>query len=279
MGLSTGWVTGLRRWARLEPAEPVIGLALGGGFARGIAHLGVLRVLEANRIPIHRIAGVSAGALVAAAYASGRTIEEIAVAARAMRFKDVARWCINPMGLAASERMKQFLARLLKVYRFEEMTVPLSVVASNLNTGKPVIFRDHGDVVLPIRASCSYPGLFRPVRLGQDSLVDGAMTMEVPAPALRQMGATHVLSVVLPMRGMAFDPRNMFQVINRCFQIMQTRTEREWRRVSTLVIEPDVHGMAWDSFESAERLIEAGEKAARAALPRLLPMLESARAA
>ncbi len=280
MGMSTGWVAGLRRWARLSaPAEPVIGVALGGGFARGIAHLGVLRVLEKNKIPVQLIAGVSAGALVAAAYASGRTIEEIAGAARGMRFKDVARWCVNPLGLAASERMAEFLGRLLKVRRFEEMKIPLAVVATDLNTAQPVVFRDQGDVVLPIRASCSYPGLFQPVRYHKHALVDGAMTMEVPAPALRRMGATHVIGVCLPMLGGQFDPRNMLQVINRCFQIMQSRTERSWRLASNLVIEPDVLGMAWDCFDSAERLIEAGERAAQAALPRLLGWLEQEKAA
>lgn len=269
------WVEGIRHWARAggQPSEPAIGLALGGGFARGIAHLGVLRVFEQQRIPLGRIAGVSAGAIVAAAYASGASIEEIADAARAMRFRDVARWGLSLLGLAGSERMGEFLKRLLKVYRFEDMRIPLAVVATDLGTGRPAVFRDRGDVLLPIRASCSYPGLFRPVRCEGRHLVDGAMTMEVPAAAVRALGATHVVSVVLPMNG-DFDPRNMLQVVNRCFQIMQRRTESEWRRASNVVIEPDVTGMTWDGFESAERLIERGEKAARAALPRILAWLE-----
>ncbi len=269
------WVEGIRHWARAggRPSDPAIGLALGGGFARGIAHLGVLRVFERHRIPVGRIAGVSAGAIVAAAYASGASVEEIADAARLMRFKDVARWGLSLLGLAGSERMAEFLTRLLKVYRFEDMRIPLAVVATDLRTGRPVVFRDRGDVLLPIRASCSYPGLFRPVRCQDQHLVDGAMTMEVPAAAVRALGATHVVSVVLPMNG-DFDPRNMLQVVNRCFQIMQRRTENEWRRASNVVIEPDVTGMTWDGFESAERLIERGEKAALAALPRILSWLE-----
>ncbi len=269
------WVEGIRRWARASrPGEPAIGLALGGGFARGIAHLGILRVFDQHRIPIGRIAGVSAGAIVAAAYASGTSIEEIAEAARVMRFKDVARWRLSLLGLAASERMAAFLSRLLKVHRFEEMRIPLAVVATELQTGQPQVFRDRGDVLLPIRASCSYPGLFQPVRSDGRLLVDGAMTMEVPAAAVRDMGATHVVSVCLPVNGGSFDPRNMLQVVNRCFQIMQRRSEREWRRASNIVIEPNVDGMTWDGFESADRLIERGEKAARAALPHILAWLE-----
>ncbi len=276
MGMGNGWVSGIRRWARLgvPSRQPVIGVALGGGFARGIAHLGVLRVLEQHGIPISLLGGVSAGAIVAAAYASGRGVNEIAGAAKAMKFSDVARWSFNVLGLAGSEQMTAFLTRLLKVHRFEDMAIPLAVVASDLSTGRPVIFRDRGDVILPIRASCSYPGLFQPLRYKESLLVDGAMTMEVPAPALRMMGATHVISVCLPITNFAVDPRNMFQVVNRCFQIMQRRTERDWRKATSLVIEPEVNGMSWDGFENAQRLIERGERAALAAIPRISAWLE-----
>src|ERR1043165_1212031 len=138
-------------------SEPRIGLALGGGFARGVAHAGVLRVFQREGIPLHCITGVSAGAIVAAAYASGAAPEEIARAGCAMRFTDVARWSIRRMGFVVSERMKRFLERLLKSYRFEEMKIPLGVLATDLCTGESVRFRDTGDVFLPIRASCSYP--------------------------------------------------------------------------------------------------------------------------
>ena len=176
-------------------ARPRIGLALGGGFARGIAHAGVLRVFERQGIPIHGITGVSAGSIVAAASASGAQPEEIVRAACSMRFADVARWSLSRMGFVVSERMKRFLQGLLKHYRFEEMQIPLGVVATDLCTGEPVSFRDTGDVFLPIRASCSYPGLFQPVRSGGRVLIDGAMSIEIPAVLARELGATHVVSV------------------------------------------------------------------------------------
>ncbi len=276
MRIKDRWISNIRRWAGLAPVQPgpVIGLALGGGFARGIAHLGVLRVLERHNIPIHRIAGVSAGALVAAAYASGTPVPEIIRIAAAMKFRNVARFRFSLLGLAGSDHMPKFLTRLLKVYQFEEMRIPLAVVATDLNANRPVIFRDHGNVFLPIRASCSYPGLFQPVRYRDHYLVDGAMTMEVPALALREMGATHVIAVCLPVNGDSFDPRNMLHVINRCFQIMQRSAEWGWRKQSNVVIEPDVAGMSWDGFENAQKLIENGEKAAEAALPRILSWLK-----
>jgi NTE family protein len=251
----------------LPHVPPRIGLALGGGFARGIAHAGVLQVFERYQIPIHCIAGVSAGSIVAAAYASGASPEEIAKAGCAMRFGDVARWSVGRMGFVVSERMKRFLERLLKRYRFEEMRIPLGVLATDLCNGESVSFRDSGDVFLPIRASCSYPGLFQPLQYEGRLLVDGAMSMEIPALLARQMGATHVISVHLPAQSGAVPPTNMFQVVNRCFQIMQTHCEQGWREASDLVIVPDVTGMAWDAFGSGPQLIQTGEAAALAALP------------
>ncbi len=267
------WWDDARRWIRTGRVVPIrevrIGLALGGGFARGIAHLGVLRVFEEEKIPIHCIAGVSAGAIVAAAFASGASTREIESVARVMRFSDVARWSISRHGLVGSDPMTQFLRRLLKVFEFEHMRIPLAVVASDLTVGAPAIFRDKGDVVLPIRASCSYPGLFQPVRYKNHCLVDGMITMDVPAAPLRAMGVTHVVSVAIPVPTETVDPQNMLSVVTRCFQILNARTDSHWRRHSTLVISPDVRHIGWNSFDSAHQLIEAGERAARAVLPQI----------
>lgn len=272
------WVGNLRnligvKGAPVRPARvhvtPRIGLALGGGFARGIAHAGVLEVFERYGIPIHCITGVSAGSIVAAAYASGASPAEIARAGCAMRFGDVARWSISRMGFVVNERMRRFLERLLKSYRFEEMRIPLGVVATDLVTGKPVCFRDRGDVFLPVRASCAYPGLFQPVIHEGRSLVDGAISMEIPALLARQLGATHVISVHLPAATEAPLPRNVFQVVNRCIQILQTQTEESWRKDTDLIVTPDVCAVNWDGFESGPALLKAGELAALAAMPKI----------
>jgi NTE family protein len=274
------WLRRIRDWVRPEPktppAPPRIGLALGGGFARGIAHVGVLRALERNGVPVSLIAGVSAGSIVAAAYASGATVDEIELIARKMRFKDVARWTLSRFGLADSDRMVPFLKRLLKTDCFESMRVPLAVVASDLVAGKPAVFRDSGDVSTAIRASCAYPGLFLPVRDDGRYLVDGLVTMEVPAAPLREMGATHVISVSLPNPA-TVDPRSILCVLTRSFQIYSSRTEHEWRAPSSLVIEPPVAGIAWDAFESCDKLVEAGELAAEAAMPEIRKWMEGGR--
>jgi NTE family protein len=254
--------------ARLSPV-PRIGLALGGGFARGIAHVGVLRVLERENIPLHCVTGVSAGAIVAAGYASGATADEIGAVGSAMRFGDVARWSISRLGLAGSERMTAFLQKLMKRMQFEDMRIPLGVIATDIRSGKPVAFRDHGDVAPAIRASCSYPGLFRPFEIDGRMFVDGAMTVEVPSQLARSMGATHVIAVCIPNQDETFEPQNMFQVVSRCFQIMMSQNEDGWRKESDIVLMPDVGAIPWDGFQSAARMVEAGERAAAQALPRI----------
>ncbi len=251
------------------PKAPLIGVALGGGFARGIAHIGVLRVFEKHKIPIHAMAGVSAGAMVAAAFASGANTEEIEKAARGMRFRDVARWTISLMGLADSGRMIPFLGRLLKASTFERMNIPLAVVASDIVAGKPFVFRGEGDAVLAIRASCSYPGLFLPVRHNGCCLVDGYVCCEVPTDPLRQMGVDRIIAVHLPGPSGGVDPRSLFSVVHRCFQVMGTRLDDEWRSQADLVIAPEVAHLPWDSFTSLAEMMALGEKAALEALPEI----------
>jgi NTE family protein len=269
-----GWWSGARRWIQAGSSEnhkeTRLGLALGGGFARGIAHVGVLRAFERARVPVHLIAGVSSGAIVASAFASGSSSREIEDVACAMRFSDVARWRISRHGLVGSDPMSKFLARILKVFQFEKMKIPLAVIASDLTAGAPAVFRDKGDVIMPIRASCSYPGFFQPVRYMNHCLVDGMVTMDVPAAPLRRMGATHVVSVALPTPMETVDPQNMLSVVTRCFQIMNARTESQWRRHSNVVIVPEVRDIGWNSFDSAHLLVEAGERAAIAVMPQIL---------
>jgi NTE family protein len=266
-------------WSLLFPPEgqrstgsesPVrIGLALGGGFARGIAHAGVLRVLEQYRIPIHCITGISAGAIVAAAYASGTPLGEIVRAGCSMRFSDVGRFRPGRMGLVGSQAMNRFLQNLLKACRFEQMRIPLGVVATDLSTGAPVSFAESGEVLEPIRASCAFPGLFQPVSHQGRLLVDGVMSMGIPAALARQLGATHVISVALPPAPPCAPPHNMLQVVSRCFQILQSRFETSWRSESNLVIAPEVAGIEWNAFDRGQELVEAGEVAARAVISRL----------
>ena len=163
--------------------------------------------------------------------------------------------------------MKQFLSGVLKRHCFEDMQIPLGVLATDLCTGEPVSFRDTGDVFLPVRASCSYPGLFEPVNMGGRLLVDGAMSVEIPAVLARELGATHVISVAVPAPPLCRPPADVFQVVRRCFQIMQRHSESAWRNATDLVVTPDLKSIEWNTFNAGKELVSAGEAAAMAALP------------
>src|SRR6185437_5367868 len=163
-----------------DPAKsPKIGLALGGGFARGVAHIGVLHALEQNHVPIDFIAGTSAGALAGIAYATGLPFEEIVKKAESLRFGAFGHWSFSRMGLASNQRLEFYPERFLGVSTFEELKIPLIVTSTDLATGESVYFRE-GRLGPALRASCAYPGLFRPVEHDGKLLVDGFVSATVP---------------------------------------------------------------------------------------------------
>jgi NTE family protein len=247
-----------------------IGLALGGGFARGIAHVGVLKVLEEESIPISFVAGTSVGALIGAAYCSGVTISELEQIATRVRFKHFARWTLSRYGFASNQRMIGFLSSILKVKSFEELHIPLAVTATDFSTGEGVVFHS-GPLVDPVRASCAYPGMFLPVKIRGRLLVDGMLAHAVPTVPLREMGAQRVLAVHLKGTWTNGDtgPRHLFDVIGQCFAIAQEMTCGVWKAAADLVIDPDVNGYKYDDFERSTDLVRAGEAATRAALPEI----------
>ena len=256
------------------PALPGIGIALGGGFARGIAHVGVLKVLEEENIPISYIAGTSVGALIGAAYCSGVTTQELEEVARRVRFKTFARWTLSRHGFATNQRMIGFLNSVLKVKSFEELRIPLAVTATDLSTGEGVVFHS-GPLVEPVRASCAYPGMFLPVNIRGRWLVDGMLAHAVPTRPLVDMGARHVLAVHLKGRWSSGNaPRHLFDVIGQCFAIAQDMCSSHWKEAADLIVEPDVNGFEYDAFVHTTALIKAGETATRAAVPALKKWVE-----
>ena len=246
---------------------PAIGVALGGGFARGIAHIGVLKVLEQEGIPIRAVAGTSVGALIGAAYCSGLSIQELEEVAHKVRFTTFARWTLSRYGFATNDRMVTFLTRTLKCKTFEELRIPLGVTATDFNTGEGVVFHS-GSIIDPVRASCAYPGMFLPVEIRGRYLVDGMLSYPVPTRPLREMGADRVLAVHLKGTwANGGPPRHLFDVIGQSFAIAQDAMSSMWKESADLVIEPNVAGFAYDDFKRADDLIHAGEVAMRKALP------------
>jgi len=251
------------------PRRPLIGVALGGGFARGLAHIGVLKVLEQENIPIDLIAGTSIGAVVGAGYASGMTVSDLQETAAQVRFKDFSRWTVSRFGLFSNDKMAAFLRTFIRCKTFEELRVPLSVTATDIVTGEPAVFSS-GDLIDPVRASCAYPGMFLPVRINDQWLVDGFLAHSVPATPLRQMGADKVLAIHLRSQWVKpKGPRHALDVIGQCFSIAQDKTSHGWRSDSDLVLEPEIGEFGYDDFASSAALFQAGEQAARAALPQI----------
>jgi NTE family protein len=253
---------------------PSIGVALGGGFARGMAHIGVLKVLEEEGIPVRFITGTSVGALIGASYCGGLSIKDLEKVAYSCRFATFARWTVSRYGFASNDRMVSFLNQTLKVKTFEELRIPLGVAATDFNTGEGVVFHS-GSIIDPVRASCAYPGMFLPVEIRGRFLVDGMLSHPVPTRPLREMGADRVLAVHLKgtwAKGAA--PRHLFDVIGQSFAIAQDTMSSLWKDAADVIVQPDVTGFAYDDFKRAGELISAGEAAMRQALPEVRKWLE-----
>ena len=264
------------------PAGPVlppkVGVALGGGFARGLAHIGVLKVLEEENIPVDFIAGTSVGSVIGAAYASGMSAKELEEVAALVRFKDFSRWTFSRFGLFSNDKMSIFLHKILRCKTFEELRIPLAVAATDIITGEPAIFTQ-GDLVDPVRASCAYPGMFQPVRIDGRLLVDGMLAHSVPAMPLRDLGAERVISVYLAAHWLKpGGPRHVFDVIGQCFSIAQERMCGPWKAASDIVLEPEIGEFAYDDFVRAPELIRCGEAATRAAMPQIRAWMPAATA-
>jgi NTE family protein len=264
-----------RKAAAPEPRIPAIGLALGGGFARGMAHIGVLKVLEEEKIPVRFVAGTSVGALIGAAYCSGLSLEDLEKVAHSCRFTTFARWTVSRYGFASNDRMVTFLTRILKVKSFEELRIPLGVTATDFNSGEGIVFHS-GSIIDPVRASCAYPGMFLPVNIRGRWLVDGMLSHPVPTRPVREMGAERVLAVHLKGQWSKDGaPRHLFDVIGQSFAIAQDMMSHLWRGSADLVVEPDVAGFGYDDFKRAGELIRSGEVAMRQALPEVRKWLEA----
>ncbi len=258
--------------SRMPDAAPpmrTLGVALGGGFARGMVHIGVLKVLDEAGIPVAALAGTSSGALMAAAYCSGLSPAQVADIASRMRFKDVARLTFERGGFCTNDRLTTLLSRSCPCIDFSELRTPLVVVATELISGRPAIFRT-GCISDAVRASCAYPGMFTPVAINGILHVDGMLSYEVPTTPLKQMGIECVLGVHLQSRwNQTRAPRHFFDVIGQCFAIAQTRMSLQWEKDADLLLQPNVDDFTFDDFGRAAEMIAIGEESMRAALPAL----------
>lgn len=249
-----------------------LGLALGSGAIRGLAHIGVLKVLEREGIPIDRIAGSSMGAVIGAIYATGSDIRMLEQLAIHMKWQHLLEISVPRLGLLSGRKIQAFLKLLIKRQQFAELKIPLAVVATDIERGEEVVITE-GDVTSAVRASISIPGIFRPVRRDGKLLVDGGVMAPVPVAACRRLGADYVLAVDVGLPDRVMRVRNVFEVLLRSIEIMERESCRSQLQQADVVIRPDLRGIGLASWERAAEIIVAGEVAAETALPAVRHLL------
>jgi NTE family protein len=255
---------------------PRLGLALGGGAARGFAHVGVIQVLEEAGIKPALVVGTSAGSLVAALYASGRNGQQLQAVATQMDEAAFADWTlpIFSRGVLRGEALARYVNAQVGNRLIEAMALPLGIVATDLNTGQGVLFR-RGDTGTAVRASSAVPAVFLPVKIGNQEYVDGGLVSPVPVRYARQMGAEVVLAVDISSAPDGNPSGDPLQILLQTFAIMGKSINSWELRDADVVLRPALRGMGSGDFAGKRRAIEAGRAAMLAALPQLRAAMEA----
>ncbi len=247
---------------------PRLGMALGGGAARGFAHIGVIQVLEEAGIKPDLVVGTSAGSLVAALYAHGMSSAELANVALTMDEGSITDWAYPSRGLIRGEALARFVREQTGHQLIEQMKLPLGIVATDLDSGTGMLFQ-RGDTGTAVRASSSVPAVFQPVRIGNREYVDGGLVSPVPVRYARQMGAELVLAVDISTPPYGRPTGDTMQLLLQTFAIMGKSINQFELRSADLVVRPGLEGVSSADFTSRVRAIRAGRDAAQALLPEL----------
>jgi NTE family protein len=258
------------------PPKPKVGLALGGGAARGFAHVGVIQVLEEAGLKPDLVVGTSAGSLVAALYATGRNGTQLQQVAESMDEAAITDWTLPLFnrGLLRGEALARYVNGLAANRTIEQMPLPLGIVATRLDTGEGVLFQ-RGDTGTAVRASSAVPAVFLPVRIGGSEYVDGGLVAPVPVRYARQMGADIVVAVDISAAPEGNPSGDPLQILLQTFAIMGKSINRWELREAEVVVRPALVGVGSADFGARRRAVEAG----RAAMLRALPQLKAALAA
>ena len=256
---------------------PRIGLALGGGAARGFAHVGVIQVLEEAGIKPALLTGTSAGSLVAALHASGRNGHQLERIAETMDEATFADWTLPlfSRGMLRGDALARYVATQVGGRRIEELPVPLGILATELRSGQGVLF-ERGDIATAVRASSAVPGVFQPVAISGHEYVDGGLVAPVPVRQARQMGAELVIAVDISQGPESGSPTDVFQILMQTFTIMgKSINSLELRGSDMVLVRPLLNGVSGTDFSARRRAIQAGRKAMLQALPKLRAAIDA----
>ena len=254
----------------VERREVRLGLALGGGAARGFAHVGVIQVLEEAGLRPSHVAGTSAGSLVAALYASGKSPAELVRVAETMQEADITDWMLPILnrGALRGEALAKYVNTQVGGRNLEQMKIPLGIVATDLGSGESITFR-RGNTGAAVRASSAVPAVFLPVRVGDREYVDGGLVAPVPVRQTRDLGANFVIAVDISSDPEGNPSGDTFQILMQTFAIMGKSINTLALKEADLVVRPALSGVKSADFGARLRSIDAGRTAMRAMLPTL----------
>jgi NTE family protein len=249
-----------------------VALALGDGTAKGFAHVGVLKVLDANRIPIHMVVGTSVGSFVGCMFAYGYPPLEIQAMAMSLQRSDVADFTVPDNGFIKGEKLEGYVNRMVRNAAIEEFPIPFFAVATDLRTGRETVFGE-GNAGTAVRASCAVPGVFRPVRIGEHTYADGGLVSPVAVDAARRRGADFVIAVDIGGELAGNVPGSTLETVLHAVNIMYAKIAADQLSRADVVIRPDVGHIPPGDFTKRHEAILEGEKAAQQALPAIRSQL------
>ena len=261
----------------LPPPKPAkVAVVLGAGASKGFAHIGVLKVIEAQKIPIHLIIGTSAGSVVGSLYASGIDAFQLQTMAIALLKDDVVDWTIPDNGFIRGDKLENFINKTVRQTPLELLRIPFRAVATNLQTGEEIVFAT-GNTGRAVRASCSIPGVFQPVRIGDKAYVDGGVVSPVAVEAARRAGADVVIAVDISAGVAGAVPQGILDTILQSIDIMYAKIATAQLKSADVVIRPQLSQIGSSDFDKRNEAILEGEKAATQALPQIRQILEKLR--
>jgi len=257
----------------IPPPKPAkIALVLGAGASKGFAHVGVLKILELHKIPIHLIVGTSVGSVVGALYASGMNAYELQKLAFSIEQKEMVDLTLPENGFIKGEKLEEFVNRMLKNSPMEKLKIPFYAVATELQSGQEILF-GKGNTGQAVRASCSIPGVFRPVKIGDKVYVDGGVVSPVAVEAARRMGADIVIAVDISASSDRNPPGNTIETILQSINIMYSKLASIQLAQAEIVIRPKVGFIGSADFSRRHEAILEGEKATLEVLPKIQEIL------
>ena len=274
----TFWRKLFPRFYRREKRPPKVALVLGGGAARGFAHVGVIRVLEEAGIPIDMIVGTSVGSIIGAIYASNPESLSLEMTAFSLERDDLLDYSLLSIkkGLIIGDRLEAFITSKVGETRIEDLKIPFAAVAVDLRSGERVIL-NKGPISRAVRASCAIPGIFRPVAVENRLLADGGILEALPVPAARSLGAEVTVAVDVGARPREVNVADAVTAVIQALHIASAEMKRRQAELADVLIRPDVKQVGTFDFSQKPLCLKNGMEAARNALPRIRHIIDSYR--